>query len=174
MIDFFAESDIGRENYNGKKSNWTKTTKRIELLNGPIAEELKSLNPSLNISREKKNRYHYFYSKKHDILIGSDTVLETKFYESGLDKNINNNLESEIGRCTLIEDNGKRYFSLICIRSSSTKHDFQYWKKHCEAYSIYIKNLCILFYNDETKEYALLAGDDYDTFLHKAANKIDE
>ena len=168
MIDFFAESDNVRKDFEG---DWSRSSKRIDLLNGFIVEDLKRINPLLNILTEEVIEY-IFYTKKHDIVIGDNRhiVLETKFIEKDYEKNDNNYFEGEVGRSTIAERNGKEYFSLICIRKSATKGDFQNTKERCRGYGYYLKNVCVLYYNDETKEYTLLVGDDYDTFLNKIVN----
>lgn len=174
MKDFFAISDERRKTFNG---DWSRSPERINIMNGPIVENLNNINPSLDISVEKTNAYKYSYTKKHDIVIKINgiikKVLETKFIEKDFEKNTNNYLEGEVGRSVIVEHNGIEYYSLVCIRSSATKGNFQKTKKHCEAYK-YLKNVCVLYYNDETKEYTLLVGDDYDTFLNKIANGVNE
>lgn len=170
MVDFFAISDEKRKTFKG---DWSRSSKRIDLLNGFIVEDLKRINPSLNISTEEVIGY-IFYTKKHDIIIGDNkqVILETKFIEKDFEKNDNNYFEGEVGRSTIAEKNGKEYFSLVCIRSSATKGNFQNTKKRCKGYGYYLKNVCVLYYNDENKEYTLLAGDDYETFLNKLANGV--
>ena len=50
MVDFFLESDNKRLSYNG---DWSRSSKRTELLHGFIENDLKNKNPTLKIEKRK-------------------------------------------------------------------------------------------------------------------------
>ena len=55
MVDFFLESDNKRSSYNG---DWSRSSKRTELLHGFIENDLKNKNPALKIEKEKVVQYN--------------------------------------------------------------------------------------------------------------------
>lgn len=166
MVDFFLESDNKRLSYNG---DWSRSSKRTELLHGFIENDLKNKNPTLKIEKEKVVQYNNNYSKKHDFLINDNKILELKFIEKSFEKNANNYFEGELGRSVVAENNNKEFYSMTFIRSSAASNDLNGVKEHFKKYN-YLKNKSVYFYDDKTKNYTLLVGDDYDTLLTKIAN----
>lgn len=83
MVDFFLESDNKRSSYNG---DWSRSSKRTELLHGFIENDLKNKNSTLKIEKEKEVQYNNNYSKRHDFLINDNKILELKFIEKVLKK----------------------------------------------------------------------------------------
>ena len=85
MVDFFLESDNKRSSYNG---DWSRSSKRTELLHGFIENDLKNKNSALKIEKEKVVQYNNNYSKKHDFLINDNKILELKFIEKSFEKTL--------------------------------------------------------------------------------------
>lgn len=166
MIDFFEESDKERSRFEG---DWSRSSRRTDLLHGFIENDLKSKKPSVKIEKEKTIKYDNSYSKKHDFFIDDSKVLELKFIEKDFEKNANNYFEGELGRSLIVEKNGKDFYSMTFVRSSACKSDFENTKNRFKKYD-YLKNKCVYYYDDDSKKYTLLNGIDYDSFIDKIVN----
>lgn len=166
MIDFFKESDKERKVFKG---DWSRSSKRTEMLHGFVEKDLKNKKPDLKIEKEKTLKYSNNYSKKHDFVLNDNKVLELKFIEKDFEKNANNYFEGELGRSVIVEQNNKEFFSMTFVRSSACKMPLEEIKKKFTKYN-YLKNKCIYYYDDDCEKYTLLGGLDYDSFLDEIAN----
>ena len=179
IIDFFGISDSM-----SRGENWNRSSDRVGSLNGLLAEAIKSINPNIITKVDETVDYGHGFRKNHDITIrynGNDTirkVAESKFINSEYNKNDNNFFQDEKGLKDIVEGVNVEHYSLLFVRSSAIKlkrkDKFESIKERSEKYEYYIGNVCIYYYDDETKEYKHAGGLTFDDFLNKIASEIVE
>lgn len=166
MKNFFGISDAERMKFEG---DWSRSSKRTDILHAIIEEDIRNRNNSILIEKEKLVDYSNGYKRKHDFSLEKDNkILEVKFIEKDLEKNINNYFESEFGRACLVENCGKEFYSLTFVRSSAVNSKKTNVKDMFKKYNNF-KNCCVMYYDDNTQKYEVVAGKDYDDFIDSIA-----